>query len=38
LAKNFSKYANNEKIWKYINYSIITFMSILVLYIFFSII
>ena len=38
MAKYFSKYANNEKIWKYINYSIITFMSILVLYIFFSII
>src|SRR5210317_1685557 len=38
MAKYFSKYANNEKIWKYINCSIITFMSILVLYIFFSII
>src|SRR6056300_834155 len=38
MAKYFSKYANNEKIWKYINYSIITFMSALVLYIFFSII
>ena len=38
MAKYFSKYANNEKIWKYINYSIITFMSILVLYIFLSII
>ena len=38
MAKYFSKYANNEKIWKYINYSIITFMSVLVLYIFFSII
>ena len=34
MAKYFSKYANNEKIWKYINYSIITFMSILVLYFF----
>jgi L-lysine exporter family protein LysE/ArgO len=38
MAKYFSKYANNEKIWKYINYYIITFMSVLVLYIFFSII
>src|SRR6056300_1627181 len=38
MAKYFSKYANNEKIWKYINYSIITFMSILVLYIFLNII
>ena len=38
MAKYFSKYANNEKIWKYVNYSIITFMSVLVLYIFFSII
>ena len=34
MAKYFSKYANNEKIWKYVNYSIITFMSVLVLYIF----
>src|SRR6056300_1789644 len=38
MAKYFSKYANNEKIWKYINYSIITFMSVLVLSIFLSII
>jgi L-lysine exporter family protein LysE/ArgO len=36
MAKYFSIYANNEKIWKYINYSIIAFMSILVLYIFFE--
>ena len=38
MAKYFSKYANDEKIWKYINYSIITFMSVLVLSIFLSII
>ena len=31
MAKYFSKYANDEKIWRYINYSIIIFMSFLVL-------
>ena len=31
MAKYFSKYAHNEEIWKYINYSIIIFMSFLVL-------
>jgi L-lysine exporter family protein LysE/ArgO len=31
MAKYFSKYAHNEKIWRYINYSIIIFMSVLVL-------
>jgi len=31
MAKYFSKYAHNEEIWKYINYSIIIFMSVLVL-------
>jgi len=31
MAKYFSKYAHNKIIWKYINYSIIIFMSVLVL-------
>ena len=31
MAKYFSKYAHNKKIWRYINYSIIIFMSVLVL-------
>jgi len=31
MAKYLSKYAHNEKIWRYINYSIIIFMSCLVL-------
>ncbi|MEK9787214.1 MAG: LysE family transporter [Candidatus Pelagibacter sp.] len=31
MAKYFSKYAHNEIIWRYINYSIIIFMSVLVL-------
>ena len=31
MAKYFSKYAHNERIWRYINYSIIIFMSFLVL-------
>jgi L-lysine exporter family protein LysE/ArgO len=33
MAKYFSKYVNNEKIWKYINCSIIFFMGILVFHV-----
>tara|TARA_Y100000768_G_C23730042_1_gene564404 strand:+ start:111 stop:725 length:615 start_codon:yes stop_codon:yes gene_type:complete len=33
LSKYFSKYAKNENIWKYINLFIITFMSMLTIYV-----
>ena len=33
LSKYFSKYAQYEKIWRYINWFIITFMSMLIIYI-----
>ena len=33
LSKNLSKYASNEKVWKVINIFIISFMSILILFI-----
>jgi L-lysine exporter family protein LysE/ArgO len=33
LSTYFSKYAQNEKVWKYINIFIIAFMSLLTIYI-----